>query len=216
MPDKFPVFGDVFSSCFTANFVGPEILTIAEKEIISKASEQRKRHFSTGRMCAKKALEELGFLDIEILKGANKEPIWPSGVVGSISHSSKLAGAVVANSNSLLSIGLDIEIIGGVSAEMWDVLFNEDEQRTLNALDRSQLDLFTTLFFSIKESFYKFQHPLTKLFLDFKDVELYYYDGNFSMRSDKLKAYEKISLDKLRIKSAVFDDQVISVCYQNL
>lgn len=216
MLDRFPVFGDVFSQCFTVDFVGPEILTVAESEIVGKASDQRKRHFSTGRLCAKKALEGLGFLDIEILRGVDKEPLWPNGVVGSISHSSKLAGAVVAKSDTLVSVGLDIEMIGGVSAEMWDVLFNEQEQKILNSLDKIQPDLFTTLFFSIKESFYKFQHPLTKLFLDFKDVEIHYHDGKFTLSADKLKNYGAVSLDLLKIQWAVFNDHVVSICWQEV
>ncbi len=40
-----------------------------------------------------------------------REPLWPAGVVGSISHSGELAGAVVARASDAWSVGLDIELL---------------------------------------------------------------------------------------------------------
>ena len=135
-------------------------------------SPKRLTDFSTGRYCALKALEQLGIKDVIIPIGANREPIWPEGIVGSISHCDSLAGAIVAKSSDHISLGLDIEEIGRVTPDLWDLVFTENEKNYLSGLSDENKCVQSTVIFSIKEAFYKFQHPLTKTFLDFLDVEV--------------------------------------------
>ena len=116
-----------------------------------------------------------------MLHNEDKAPVWPDGVVGSISHSKFLAGAVIAAADRILSIGLDIETIGGVNPDMWDTLFLVSEQAFLQQFTGDELTFYTTLLFSGKEAFYKFQHPLTKFFLDFTDVEMRLIDDQFEI-----------------------------------
>ena len=130
-------------------------------------SEKRLTDFSTGRFCAKKALEQLGFYDVIIPIGEDREPIWPHGIVGSISHCDSLTGAIVAKSLDHISLGLDIEEIGRVTPDLWDLVFTENEKNYLFRLSDEDILVQSTAIFSIKEAFYKFQHPLTKTFLDF-------------------------------------------------
>ena len=135
-------------------------------------SEKRLTDFSTGRFCAKKALEQLGFYDVIIPIGEDREPIWPHGIVGSISHCDTLVGAIVAKKSEHASLGLDIEEIGRVTPDLYDLVFTESEKNYLASFTGRQLEEQSTLIFSIKEAFYKFQHPITKTFLDFLDVEV--------------------------------------------
>ena len=135
-------------------------------------SHKRLLDFSTGRYCAIKALEQIGIVNAFIPIGKDKEPLWPNGVVGSISHCESLIGAIVAKSTDHVSLGLDIEEIGKVTSELWDLVFTEKEKKYLSGLSENELLLKSTVIFSIKEAFYKFQHPLTKTFLDFLDVEV--------------------------------------------
>lgn len=135
-------------------------------------SQKRLSDFSTGRYCALKALEQLGMKDVIISIGPNREPIWPEGVVGSISHCDTLAGAIVAKKSDHISLGLDIEEIGRVTPDLWDLVFTENEKNYLSQLSDEDKRVQSTAIFSIKEAFYKFQHPLTKTFLDFLDVEV--------------------------------------------
>lgn len=110
--------------------------------------------------------------DVIIPIGPNREPIWPEGVVGSISHCDTLAGAIVAKKSDHISLGLDIEEIGRVTPNLWDLVFTENEKNYLSQLSDEDKRVQSTAIFSIKEAFYKFQHPLTKTFLDFLDVEV--------------------------------------------
>jgi len=135
-------------------------------------SQKRLADFSTGRYCAIKALEQLGIQDAIIPIGEDRAPVWPEGIVGSISHCDRLTGAIVAKSSDHSSLGLDIEEIGRVTPDLWDLVFTENEKMYLTGLSEKEILIQSTAIFSIKEAFYKFQHPLTKTFLDFLDVEV--------------------------------------------
>ena len=135
-------------------------------------SQKRLSDFSTGRYCAVKALKLLHIYDVIIPIGLDREPIWPQGIVGSISHCDKLVGAIVAKKSDHISLGLDIEEIGTVTPDIYDLVFTENEKQYLSSLRGRELQEKSTLIFSIKEAFYKFQHPITKTFLDFLDVEV--------------------------------------------
>jgi 4'-phosphopantetheinyl transferase EntD len=175
-----------------------------------KFSEKRLSDFSTGRYCAEKALELLRIYDVIIPIGEDREPIWPDGIVGSISHCDSLVGAIVAKKSEHISLGLDIEEIGRVTSDLWDLVFTENEKVYLNVLTGRKLVEQSTAIFSIKEAFYKFQHPLTKTFLDFLDVEV-------SLPSmDKVVVIsDEISLDSMirknKIKYFFNNDCVISI-----
>jgi len=162
----------LYSSHFTTTFVGIEELLPNEKLLTTNFAEKRIKDFSTGRYCARKAMEHIGYESSEILMGANKQPVWPNGLVGSISHTVALTGAIVGFSSQIKAIGLDIENIGKINSDMWPLLYTENEQIFLNSLPPGQVSVYTTLFFSFKESFYKMQYPLTNTFLEFNDVEI--------------------------------------------
>ncbi len=209
----FKIPSPPFTSIFTDEFVGRESLSKLEELFVERAVEQRVKHFSTGRLCAKKALESLNITDVEILMNEDKAPVWPEGVVGSISHSKSMAGAVVAFANKVSSIGLDIETIGGVNPDMWDMLFLASEQAFLQQFTGDKLTFYTTLLFSGKEAFYKFQHPLTKTFLDFTDVAMNLIEGQFEIAV--LKDFPGKEL--LPVSTPIYftqqGNQLITLCY---
>ena len=135
-------------------------------------SSKRLTDFSTGRYCATKALEQMRIKDATIPIGEDREPIWPEGIVGSISHCDSLTGAIVAKSSDHISLGIDIEEIGRVTPDLWDLVFTENEKNYLSGLSEKEVLIQSTAIFSAKEAFYKFQYPITQTFLDFLDVEL--------------------------------------------
>src|SRR5213592_4895962 len=73
------------------------------------AVERRVQEFATGRACARRALSKLGAPAISILSGANREPLWPHGVVGSITHCLGYRAAAVAWQLDVLTVGIDAE-----------------------------------------------------------------------------------------------------------
>ena len=155
-----------------------------------KFSPKRLSDFSTGRYCAMKALDQLWMKDVIIPIGPNREPIWPEGIVGSISHCDSLTGAIVAKKSDHISLGLDIEEIGRVTPDLWDLVFTENEKVYLSSLNGRKLEEQSTAIFSIKEAFYKFQHPLTKTFLDFLDEEV-----SLPSMNNVIVLSEEISID---------------------
>lgn len=207
------VLPTIFSQYFTADFVGNDVLTLNEKLAVSQFSGKRLKDFSTGRYCARKALANLGVGNAEILMSDDKQPIWPTGYVGSISHSSKLAGAVAAKSSHAKSIGLDIETIGKIKPEMWPLLYTETESKFLNSFTGEELPYYTTLLFSFKEAFYKLQFPLTKTFLEFTDVEIKHFGNKFELQVLKDFPIKQSLSGTLNLHCLLKKDQLITLCY---
>jgi 4'-phosphopantetheinyl transferase EntD len=177
-------------------------------------SQKRLADFSTGRYCAIKALEQLGIQDATIPIGADRAPIWPEGIVGSISHCDSLTGAIVAKSSDHISLGLDIEEIGKVTTDLYDLVFTENEKSYLSNFAGRKLEEQSTAIFSIKEAFYKFQHPITNTFLDFLDVQvsLPYFD-KVVVLSKQISKESEIRNNK--IKYFFDNDCVISIITKN-
>ena len=71
--------------------------------------ESRVREFATARACAKPALKQLGAPTVAVPRGLNREPIWPQGYVGSITHCEGYRGAAVARQQDTFGIGIDGE-----------------------------------------------------------------------------------------------------------
>src|SRR5690242_4153856 len=76
----------------------------AEAAQIQGAVEARRREFATGRHCARQALAALGVPATPLLSGGHREPLWPAGVVGSITHCTGYRAAAVAPDERLAAI----------------------------------------------------------------------------------------------------------------
>ncbi len=140
-----------------------------EDETIKKFHFKRKIEFLNGRYCARKALEQLKFnqyYDIAINK--NRSPKWPSGIVGSISHSKPLCVAITGLKKNYNSLGVDIENVDAVNSDIQDIIFTKTE---IELYQNKRFD-WKTLVFSAKESIYKFINPLCNKYIDFKDVDV--------------------------------------------
>ena len=166
----FLIQTELFKSFFSEKFFSEAMLTKNERLLTFNWSEKRITEFSTGRYCARKALTPFELGEQDILVGTNREPLWPAGIIGSISHCDNFVGAVIASTTTLKAIGLDIETIGKVGLELWDLVFTPSEQSFLRTLEPTQISLYSTVLFSAKECFYKLQFPLTRTYIDFKDV----------------------------------------------
>jgi 4'-phosphopantetheinyl transferase EntD len=79
-----------------------------EENYIRSAATSRREEFLTGRWCARDALSKLGVPTSPVLVGCRGEPLWPNGVVGTITHGAGLAAAVVGRFDRWWGIGIDI------------------------------------------------------------------------------------------------------------
>jgi 4'-phosphopantetheinyl transferase EntD len=144
-----------------------------EEDLIASAVDSRRREFVTARRCAREALAKLGHAPAPIRRGPLREPQWPAGLVGSITHTASFRAAAVAPRTVLASVGIDTEQNDPLPDGVEDLVVNPGETEMLAALTRAFPTTFwPRLLFSAKESIYKAWYPLTGRWLDFKDAHL--------------------------------------------
>jgi 4'-phosphopantetheinyl transferase EntD len=131
------------------------ILPPAEEALVERAVAKRQREFALGRACARTALEKLGHGDAVIGRAPSGAPLWPDGIVGSITHTKGYAAALVGEASRFSGIGVDAERVGGVTRNLWPRLFDDAELDYLAALDDAAQACAATLIFSAKETSYK-------------------------------------------------------------
>ena len=152
---------------------GPFPLGFTEEEVCIEGSNAlRKQEFRAGRACAREAMKKLGCPPSPIPAGAQRGPCWPSGVVGSISHTRECCVAAVAFMDDFKSLGLDMEQYARLKPELWRLVLTRDEAVWVEGFSESERVCHAALIFSAKEAFYKYQFPLTQTWLGFQDVEV--------------------------------------------
>lgn len=141
-----------------------------EQRHIIDAVDKRKCEFKTGRALARKALSRLSIPPCPIGVGPNREPQWPEGIIGSISHCEFLCISAVAFGKDFIGLGIDAEQNKPLPPGIANMVFSSPER-----------DLFTsdppgkhpdTLTFSAKESIFKCLFPLLGVYFDFHDVKI--------------------------------------------
>jgi 4'-phosphopantetheinyl transferase EntD len=144
-----------------------------ELELLAKSVEKRRKEFTTGRFCARTALGQLGFPPVPVLPGPKREPVWPDGVVGSITHCTGYRAAAVARTTDFRSIGIDAEPNAPTPKGVLEAIAVPAELARMDGLraagDKVSWD---RLLFSAKESVYKAWFPLTRLWLGFEDADV--------------------------------------------
>lgn len=155
----------------------------AEEALIERAVEKRKREFRKARACARSLLEEFGVRQFALLSGPQREPVWPEGLIGSVTHTDGLCAVAVASHRLYAGIGIDVEPAEPLAERLATRICSAEELAM--ACARSELDAMTLarVLFSAKESFYKSQFCVTRRFLGFSDVVVEIgADGDFSVR----------------------------------
>ena len=136
--------------------------------------EKRQRELAASRRCARKALAVLGIEGFPLLPGPDRAPIWPPGVVGSITHTDGCpggyCGVAVAERRFSGGLGIDAEPNLPLPAELWPAILDEAERS--DALATDEPGIHARLVFSAKETIYKALYPTLKRFLEFSDVHI--------------------------------------------
>jgi 4'-phosphopantetheinyl transferase EntD len=91
-----------------ARIQGERDLFPEEQSCVASAVPKRRAEFSTGRWCARQALQALSLPPQAIPMGAFRGPVWPAGTSGSITHAGGICVAVVARSVACPGLGIDI------------------------------------------------------------------------------------------------------------
>lgn len=124
-------------------------------ENLNNATLRRKCEFLAGRKCVRLAYNHLGIHNICDPKiGKFREPLWPPGIHGSITHNKENAAAIVSNDVGTY-IGIDIE--NWLSIESINCLskyfLTKNESVLVKNTDNKMI--ISTILFSAKESIYK-------------------------------------------------------------
>lgn len=169
---------DLLTSCFGSDVVcvvaSDEMydgtLIGTEADVVGRMVEKRRREFTAGRVAARTALQGLGLAESPVPVGSSREPIWPAGVVGTISHCQELCVAAVATRESSSGLGLDLEPATPLEPDLFRVIGSDDELAALDFLQSGADRVLAKALFCIKESIYKAWYPVTGEPLGFLDV----------------------------------------------
>ena len=152
-----------------ASFREQDLLWLPHYAQLQHAGRKRKTEHLAGRIAAIYALREYGYKCVPAI-GELRQPVWPAGVYGSISHCGTTALAVVSRQ----PIGIDIEEIfsAQTARELTDNIITPAEHKRLADCGLA-FPLALTLAFSAKESAFKASEIQTDA--DFLDYQI----GNY-------------------------------------
>jgi len=145
-------------------------LYASELRLVENCVPQRRREFSAGRFYARRALSRLGHRPAPILVAGGRWPVWPAGIVGSISHCATFCGATVAVARDVIALGFDVEEDVSLAAELIPIICSPEELEFAVSNTIWPAKRVAKLIFSIKESVFKAYHPPTASFLDFREA----------------------------------------------
>lgn len=144
-----------------------------EEDLIANAVVPRRREFITARRCARDALGVLGHPPAPVRPGPGRAPIWPAGVVGSITHCAGYRAAAVSGREGPASIGIDAEPHAPLPTGVLESIVAGADEARLAELARAEPSIrWDRLLFSAKESIYKAWYPVTGRWLGFEDASV--------------------------------------------
>jgi len=146
----------------------PPALLAAEAAALGTVGRARFRDFAEGRSCARRALRGLGYPPGPVLPGPDREPVWPPGAVGSITHCARYWAAAAVHRGDLAALGIDAEVHAGLPRGILDKVASQAERAGMaNLPDGACWD---RILFSAKESVYKAWFPVARAWLGFLDA----------------------------------------------
>src|SRR5580693_6080031 len=114
-----------------------------------------------------------GHAPTPIRSGSAREPQWPVGVVGSITHTANFRAAAVAPRSLVASIGIDAEPNEWLADGVEDAVAIAGEPEMLAKLACAfPATHWGRVLFSAKEAVYKTWYPLTGRWLGFESASL--------------------------------------------
>ncbi len=167
---------------------GEDGLTPAERLLVVGAVPARRREFAAGRRLARSALDELGVRADSILSGPRGEPMWPVGVVGSITHCSGYVGVAVGRRTEVRAVGIDAEPDEPLPEGILHSIADPTEVSMVADLTASAPGpAWDRLVFCLKEVVFKVWYPLAGSWLDFDDAAVVVDRGSATFRATLLR-----------------------------
>lgn len=137
----------------------------SEEQAVARAVETRREEFARGRACARSALRALGGSWASIGVGPGRQPLWPRGFVGSITHGAGVVAAAAASLDELSALGIDVEPLEPLPDSVRRAVVQPED-----SLGRGEA--MEKVVFSAKESVFKALFPAHEVWIDFDAVFL--------------------------------------------
>ncbi|MET7965054.1 4'-phosphopantetheinyl transferase superfamily protein [Micromonospora sp. NPDC005305] len=135
-----------------------------------RAVAGRRRDFTAGRVCARRALAGLGLPPTPVPAAPDRAPVWPAGVVGAITHTRDYCAAAAARAAEIRAVGIDAEGHRELPAGVRRKVCLPEEEAELARLPGGVA--WSVVLFSVKETVYKVWRPLVGTWLDFSDARV--------------------------------------------
>ena len=159
-----------------------ELYAAEEACLGERVVANRRRDFTAGRVCARRALAMLGLPPVAVPAAADRSPVWPPGTVGTITHTQGYCAAAVARDSEIRAVGMDAEQHRELGAGVRQMVCLPEEEELFDRLPSGIS--WPTVVFSAKETVYKVWHPIVGDWLGFHDalVELDPVTATFTAR----------------------------------
>jgi 4'-phosphopantetheinyl transferase EntD len=143
-----------------------------EVMLLDGAGPSRVREIRAGRTAARIAFHHVGTGASALLSDPDGLPVWPSGFVGSLSHTRDHIAVALARSDRWTSIGIDVDDARSLD-EVIDEVATPREIRSLEPVLNPGITA-VRLAFCAKEAIFKCQYPVTgNADLEFLDVQVF-------------------------------------------
>jgi len=143
-----------------------------EAGAIASAVPSRRAEFAAGRTAARAAMQALGVEPRPVPMAADRAPIWPRALTGSITHTGDLCLAAVARRSDYRSLGIDAEPDTPLDPDLIPTICTPAERAWLSTLPGDQAGRMAKLIFSAKECAYKCQYSVTHTLFGFEMFEV--------------------------------------------
>jgi 4'-phosphopantetheinyl transferase EntD len=141
----------------------------AEASQIAASVPARRHEFAVARACAHRVLDRLAVPAGPLLKGPDRAPCWPPGVIGSLTHCAGYHAAAATRDPGIAALGIDAEIHAPLPDGVGAIVLTAADRAALPALDGV---CWERVVFSAKESVFKAWWPLTGTWLGFHDATI--------------------------------------------
>lgn len=170
--ENLPLYYCDFQTCrFKSDFF--RMYEIHFPDSIQSSVTKRQAGYFSGRLSAKFALNKLGVESFNVLTGIHRNPLWPTNVLGSITHTDDRAYAAVGYQQDFQFIGIDYEKLLSSKAilDIESLIISPKESAFLKNTELNYEKAFS-LTFSAKESLFKALYPIYKDYFDFSVAEI--------------------------------------------
>ncbi|MEX5410944.1 4'-phosphopantetheinyl transferase [Atlantibacter hermannii] len=156
------------------SFAAQDLLWLPHHAMLARAVVSRKAEHLAGRIAAVHALRQAGGPTTPPGIGAHREPLWPAGFTGSITHAGNLAlAAAKPTGERFASLGIDYQplLTDNDAQKLADGVLFGDERARIQAASMP-FHLALSQIFSAKESLFKALFPAVQNWFGFDGAQM--------------------------------------------